>query len=219
MSQTSILRRLGALGDIHCETENLRTALEFLRTAAVERLMAVGDVADGPGDLNECCRLLEEHEVACVRGNHERWLMHGEMRHLPEITPEDAVGMETRGFLSHLPVTLDFETVAGRLLLCHGLGTFDMGGVKPTDPEILLETNDSLLKLVIEKQYRFVLNGHTHRRMVRRFGGMTIINAGTLYHRHHPCFLTADFEAGVVQFYDLPGGGQVTDAECFKLDL
>ena len=69
-----------------------------------------------------------------------------------------------------------------------------------------LETNDPLQELLAAEQVRFVVNGHTHGRMVRRFGRLTIINAGTLFRENDPCFAVVDFEAGRVDFFDLAAG-------------
>jgi len=52
-------------------------------------------------------------------------------------------------------------------------------------------------------EHRFIVNGHTHRRMIRTVGDLTILNAGTLRADHQPGFLVVDFDAGAVQFYDL----------------
>jgi predicted phosphodiesterase len=79
------------------------------------------------------------------------------------------------------------------------------------------KSNLALLRLMLEGQYRFVINGHTHRRMVRSFDHLTIINAGTLYRQHEPCFLLADFEAGFVQFYDFKSHTAVSKGELFQL--
>ena len=51
-----------------------------------------------------------------------------------------------------------------------------------------------LQRLLTLGRYRWLLNGHSHQRMVRDFGGLTLINAGTLRHDQEPCFLEADFE-------------------------
>jgi predicted phosphodiesterase len=154
-----------------------------------------------------------------VAGNHERWLLAGEARDLPDATPLAEVGGEARAYLSSLPKTLEYETAAGRLLLCHGLGEDDMGGVRPGDYGYALESNFALLRLTLEAKYRFVVNGHTHQRMVRSFGRLTIINAGTLFREHQPCFLIADFENEFVQYYEFGSKVQVSDAELINLSV
>jgi predicted phosphodiesterase len=211
------LRRVGAIGDIHGEARYLETALKFLSAANLEMVFSVGDIADGPDDVNRCCQLLQQYQVATVRGNHERWLFAGEMRDLPDAIFEADLDQESRAFLAGLPLTQSFETVAGPLLLCHGLGEYDMGGVRPSDFGYALESNLALLRLTLEGQYRFVLNGHTHQRMVRSFDRLTIINAGTLYRQHKPCFLLVDFEVRFVRFYDFKGNTKVAEAALFQL--
>jgi predicted phosphodiesterase len=198
MSTEQQLRQVGAIGDIHAEDFYLQAALKFLSDSEVDLIMAVGDVADGRGDVDRCCLLLQQYHVETVSGNHERWFLAEEARDLPDATPLNQVSSETRKFLSTLPKTREYETVAGRLLLCHGLGEYDMGGVRPGDYGYALESNFALLRLMLEAKYKFVINGHTHQRMVKRFDHLTIINAGTLFHLHQPCFLIADFEAGTV---------------------
>jgi predicted phosphodiesterase len=101
---------------------------------------------------------------------------------------------------------------ARRLLLCHGLGDDDMSRVTPDDFGYALESNDALQELLTTEQYRFVINGHTHRRMVRDFGGVTVINVGTLFRDHEPCFAVVDFERGQVEFFDIPNGGEIRRA-------
>ena len=73
------LRRIGILGDIHCEDGRLAAALEFLQTQQLDLICAVGDIVDGPGDVNRTIDLLHEYQVIAVRGNHERWLFAGEI--------------------------------------------------------------------------------------------------------------------------------------------
>ncbi len=83
------------------------------------------------------------------------------------------------------------------------LGADDIAGVHPGDAGYALESNHRLHALVGAGDYRLVVCGHTHRRMVRTIGDLTILNAGTLCADGQPGFLIADFDAGAAQFYDL----------------
>jgi putative phosphoesterase len=217
MSEALHLQRIGVIGDIHAEDHYLESVLKFLTNSSLDLIMAVGDVADGRGSVDLCCQLLQHYRVATVAGNHERWFLAEEARDVPDATPLDGVSSEARAYLSSLPKLLEFETAAGRLLLCHGLGEYDMGGVKPGEDGDALEANFALLQLMLKAKYRFVVNGHTHQRMVRKFDHLTIINAGTLFHKHKPGFLIADFEDRSVQYYDLNHKGQVSKAEIINL--
>jgi predicted phosphodiesterase len=177
----------------------------------------VGDIVDGPGDVNRTIEALIAHRVVAVRGNHERWLMNDEMRDLDDAKSRDELNAEAREFLDGLPLTRRFETVAGRMMLCHGLGDYDMAGVWPSDDTSTSHLNLALWELVYSGEFSFIVNGHTHRRMVRRFVDLTIINAGTLYRKCEPCFCIADFEAGFVQYFNVDGSGKIEEDGRFQL--
>ena len=203
---TDSLSLVGLLGDVHAQQYRLDAALELFDELGVDAVLCVGDIADGPGDLDKCCTLLDQGGVHTVRGNHERWLLADSMRQLPDAHRSADLSQKTLSFLAGLPATRDFMTERGPLLLCHGLGEDDMNGIKPDDHGYGLQVNDVLQSLIAGGRYRFVVNGHTHVRMVRRFGQMTIINAGTLLGDHDPCVAVADFARGDVIYYDFAAG-------------
>ena len=211
------LRRVGAIGDVHAEDEHLAIALEHLRAARVDLVLAVGDLCDGRGDLRRCCELLHAAGAVVVRGNHERWLLGDTMRDVPDAHRVGDLDPTTRAFLESLPATRRFETTGGGLLLCHGLGDDDMAMVMPDDPAWSLDSNEALCALRGAGDVAFVIHGHSHRRMARTSDGITLLNAGTLYRHHRPCFLVADFSGRRAEFFDLAPGGGVVAAE--RIDL
>jgi hypothetical protein len=135
----------------------------------------------------------------------DRWLVQGVMRDMPDALETEALLPKDRAWLGALPMTLKFDTPLGPLLPCHGLAGNDMGSVTPDDYGYALEVNDDLQKLVREGQFSIVVAGHTHRRMVRRFGDLVIVNPGTLLKAHEPCFAVVNFDARAVQFLDVAG--------------
>lgn len=198
-----MLRRVGIIGDVHCEVGRLQRVLEHFRSANVDCILSVGDIADGPGQLCEACSLLETNGVLAVAGNHDRWLLAGELRDLPESTPLTQLTTEARHYLSHLPKTRWLDSSRGTVLLCHGLGDDDMASVRPDDDVEALISNVALNRLLEQRRARFVINGHSHRPMLRTIEGLTILNAGTLHPKHRPVCSIADFDRGEVQLYDL----------------
>jgi len=206
------LRRLGLVGDIHAEHEALSTALRALASLDADAIVAVGDIVDGAGDPNRCCELLSGCGALVVRGNHERWLLEGTMRDLPEATSLRSLGEASRRFLEDLPRTRELVTIAGSLLLCHGLGPDDMASLRSGDYGHAIELNKALQRIVREERYAIVVSGHTHERMVRRVGSVTFVNAGTLHRACDPCFGLLDLEGELVIFYALEGG-QFREAE------
>jgi putative phosphoesterase len=195
------LRLLGAIGDIHAEDRMLEEAIACLREDGAQLLCSTGDVVDGAGDVERCCQALIASEVLVVRGNHDRWMLAGRARDLPEATQPAALGEAALAYLRGLPVTLEIATPHGSLLLCHGLGANDMGGLKPEDEGYALQNNAELQTLVRRADHRFILGGHTHRPMVRHFGSVSVLNPGTLARGEGPGFMLIDFEAGSIRHY------------------
>ncbi len=209
--------RFGLLGDVHAEDVALEAALDHFAREGVDAVLSVGDVVDGPGDLERCRALLERHRVACVAGNHERWFCTGALRSLPHAHHPAAASAETRAFFEALPAVREFDTPRGRLLLCHGVGDEDMIRLLPDDTGYALASNFALETLLAAGRYRLAVGGHTHRRMARRFGDFYFINPGTLAREDDPGFATLDLRAGRVQFYALPPGGAPAPLECVPL--
>jgi predicted phosphodiesterase len=212
-----MLRRAGVIGDIHCEVARLKRVLEHFRAAGVDTILAVGDIADGPGDLTETCALLQDAGALAVAGNHDRWLLSGEMRDLPDAIQLEELTPKAKLYLSSLPKTRSFESPRGTVLLCHGLGEDDMASVRPDDEGAALLANHALWQLIASHAARFVVNGHSHRPMLRTIDDLTILNAGTLHPKHRPVCSIADFEAGDVRIYDVEPT-RVTAAEHWSFE-
>ena len=199
--------RLGLVGDVHAEDEALKLVIEDLERRQVDAILCVGDLADGAGDINRTCALLEDHGVITVAGNHDRWLLSDELRDQPCATPARGLKPRSRAFLDRLPTTLRLETARGSLLLCHGVGDDDMSAVKPDHLRHDLERNDALKRVLAGPQTDFMVNGHTHRAMVRRVRHLTIVNAGTLHRNDERRAAILDFAVLNVTFFDvLPTG-------------
>lgn len=197
--------RVGAIGDVHAEDRLLERALHALSMAGATTTLCVGDLADGTGSLGRSVQLLRDANAHVVRGNHERWLLGGTMRDVPNATDLSTVSAEEQTYLAGLPMTLTFSTPFGELLLCHGMGPNDMAKVTPDDYGYALESNDELQRLIADPQTRFVVNGHSHRAMVRHFPELTVINAGTLKADNDPCALLIDFDAEEVSLFTWDG--------------
>ena len=201
-----VVRRVGLIGDLHCEHEALSFAVGELTRLGAETLLQVGDIADGPGDLDATVSLLEQHRVLAVRGNHDRWLLGNQLRDAPHATELSSASIGSVNYLTRLPVVREFRSPRGNVLLCHGLGGNDMACVKPHHEGQDITSNHDLQRLIRERRYRFVLNGHTHRPMLRTFGPLSIVNAGTLFREHERSFTFVDFERGELLRYSSSAG-------------
>ncbi|HZS36799.1 MAG TPA: metallophosphoesterase family protein [Polyangia bacterium] len=207
------LRRFLALGDAHAEDALVEAAIGFARARGVEAILQVGDVADGHGSLDRTCALLAEAGALAVRGNHDRWFLANELRDLEHATPPAAVSKTTRAFLAALPATRRLETAAGPLLLCHGVGERDMVEIDP-DGRFL---HPELEAIIAARDYRLLVNGHSHKPMVRQFAALTVINAGTLHRDYQPGFVIVELDAREASFYRIALDGTIALDETLSL--
>ena len=209
------IERLGLIGDVHTEQARLQRVLRFFATQPLDAVVCTGDLPDGPADaraIERCCELLRDAGVLTVSGNHDRWLLDGEMRDLDEATPSDDLPEHVRAFLRALPPMIELRTTAGLALLCHGLGDDDMGELQPFDRGRELDDNASLQGLLRERRYTHVLHGHTHRAMVRTIDGVTFITGGTLLGDHSPCCTIIDFASRRVRSFAIRDDGNIEEA-------
>jgi putative phosphoesterase len=218
LSKIEFVTHIGAIGDIHAEDVALDLVLSFLSEQPLDQIVCVGDIVTGPGDVDRCCELLRAHCVLTVAGNHDRWFVKGTIPALPDSTDPASVSDQTKSFLNSLPQTAELHSPHGLVLICHGLGTNDMADLKPEDYGYAIEANMDLQDLIRSGRYRFIVNGHTHRRMVRNFGDLTVINVGTLQRYAGPGFARIDFAAGHVDFFEVDTGGLIIEADSIYLD-
>jgi putative phosphoesterase len=216
---TMLPDKVGVLGDAHAEHERVERALEHFRRVGAPVVLSVGDVTDGYGSATRTVELIADHGVITVRGNHERWTLSNTMRHVPAATDPATLSPRARTFLESCPATRELSSPLGPLLLCHGLGANDMVKVKPDDVGDALTSNLELQALIRDRRYRVVVNGHSHRPMVRSFETLTIVNAGTLKRDEHPCIVVIDFARRLVDFVPFDAAGHVDPSLTRSVDL
>ncbi len=193
---------MAAIGDVHAEDERLERALRAASALNVDLIACTGDIVDGGGSVARCCALLRQHEVACVRGNHDRWLFSGLLRDARGATRLADVNADDQQFLKGLPATREIQTQHGLVMLCHGIGDSDLEKITSYTTEYSLQSN-TRLNAVRERGYRVLVNGHSHERLVVRAGGLVIVNAGTLSHPDDPGFVLLDFAGNVLQWHSI----------------
>ena len=200
-----MIKRIAVIGDVHAHDVRLSVALQSIRQKHVDVIACTGDVVDGPGCVETCCRLLREHKVACVRGNHDRWVFSGLLRDRPHATDQGTLTEEDRAFIQGLPPTRTYEIHGGgSLLLCHGIGSSDLEKLTEFHTEYAI-TQNRALQTVLSAGHRVMVNGHSHERGVMQVGPLTIVNAGSLKHPEDPGFVLLDFVTNRLEWHSIAG--------------
>lgn len=194
--------RIGLIGDVHAQDQRLVSAIDTLLNAGAEVLLCTGDLCDGDGDLARCCELIREHNILCVRGNHDRWLLNDRVRHVEHAHLRKDLCPVSLATLQALPTQRSILTSAGELLLCHGVLDNDLGKIWPGSERMPPETDANLDELIDTQQYRWMVNGHMHYRVLLDFPTLTLINAGTLNPRHRPGVSLLDMANNEIQVFE-----------------
>ena len=212
------LRRVGAIGDVHAESDTLEVALTTLRRRGVDAILQVGDIVDGEGDIERTLELLQAPDVLGVRGNHERWLLQDTVRSLPFAHARSELSERALFHVESLPTTRMLATMTGRAMLCHGVGEDDMAKLLPEHDISALADIPALRALVDAGEYEWMVAGHTHKRMARVFGGVRVVNAGTLCRADGAGFCEIDFESERVTWFDVDERGRVREMGGGKIE-
>jgi hypothetical protein len=65
-ARAALAGKVGILGDVHCEDVALRAARALFVERGVSRVLAVGDLVDGPGDPHRTLELLADVDLAAT---------------------------------------------------------------------------------------------------------------------------------------------------------
>ncbi len=214
----SAIRQLGVIGDLHSEDVRLRQALDFLSNEGTCDIICTGDIADGRGCVDTSIRLLKDHNVKTVKGNHDRWLLENKVRHVPNAHHRETISEASVTFLENLPTQIRLNTIAGSLLLCHGVGENDLRKVWPGTERMPVERSHELDKIIDEGEHRFLINGHVHFKTMIHFHNLTLLNAGTIKGDMWPGFTLIDFDLRLVRAFRFDTDGSVFATKTTKLD-
>lgn len=67
--------KLALMSDIHANLEALLAVLRVIGEEAADRIVCCGDVVGYGPAPEECVYLLRQHDIGCVRGNHDQWAL------------------------------------------------------------------------------------------------------------------------------------------------
>jgi predicted phosphodiesterase len=174
--------RIGLIADIHGNAMALDVVLAELTQERVDEVLCLGDVAAlGPQPRAVLARL---REIGCpvVMGNTDAWLA--------AWPPDEAISPEVfattawcaaqltaddLAFIRSFPPTIERPLGSGVTLLCvHGSPRSYDDDMRATTPA------DALDAMLDGATAAIVAGGHTHLQMLRRHGGMRLVNPGSV---------------------------------------
>lgn len=158
--------KFGIVSDVHCNAAGLERAIALM--GDIDELICLGDSIWEYRFSNEVAQILREHEAHTILGNHEEVFFGplGERARARAGNDRDLMDwVESR------PHRLAVERAGKRLLLVHST---------PWEPrgDYVLPESAQLARFG-EAEADFVLYGHTHRQVVKRFGRVLVVNPGS----------------------------------------
>ncbi len=158
--------KLGIVSDIHGNLLGLQAALTAM--GPVDELLCLGDSIYQYRFSNEVIALLKAIGARMILGNHEEVFLSEAGTQARE---QEGVDQDLVAFLADQP---------HRRVLTYGRKTVLMIHSTPWEPrgEYIYPHNEKLA-LFAEAGADFVLYGHTHAEVVRRVGGVVVVNPGS----------------------------------------
>jgi putative phosphoesterase len=189
--------KVGIVSDLHCNVTGLAQALDLI--GDVDELICLGDSIWEYRFSNEIVRMLKERGAHTILGNHEEGFLgpQGARARQPEWIDRSLLS-----WLSERPYRLELQLGDKRLLAVHST---------PWEPRgTYVYPHDTLLDRFAEANTDFVLYGHTHHQVVRRFGKVLVVNPGSAGDARDPgngrqlSCATLDTVSGEVVVVDYP---------------
>ncbi len=167
------------VSDIHSNF----AALEALPEREYDLLWCIGDLVDYGPQPREVIKWVKERANVTVRGNHDHAVGYSvdpqcsaPFRRLAAVTREYTQGIctiEDIEYLRSLPVRQEIEVEGASFYLVHATPFDPLFGYCP-------ERSERWRKEVELAKAQVLVVGHTHAPFVRRIGGTTIVNPGSL---------------------------------------
>ena len=172
------------ISDIHANYAALTAVIEDADNK-FDYVWCLGDIVNYGPQPQKCLEVVRAISGRIIRGNHDNAVGLGvdcgcsiKYRPLADACKEftkTALGEGDKKFLAALPMVDKFEIDGQKSLLSHGSPGGDM--YKYIEPSV---SDNTLFKELEDIDADFVFLGHTHRPMIRKLKGTTIVNPGSV---------------------------------------
>ncbi len=200
--------RLGVIADIHGDIRALELTLKHLESHQIDAIVCLGDLVGYGSSPDAVVALIEQLDIPCVRGNHDRWAL--ERKRLIGMHGWRPAKLKdsTWQFLERLPASRDLRVGPARVILHHGSPASDMEFVTPYKP-----LPESVTSFQEAQGEHVLLLGHTHIPMIDRSGDSLILNPGSVHGvpgiQTSYSFAILDLESTLVRIFDIRLGREI----------
>ena len=168
--------RIAFISDIHSNLPALEKVLEEIERNNVDRIFCCGDIVGYNAFPVECMREIERRKIESVMGNHDYAVLTGDTKYFNEYA-RIAVEWTSRVMdvlpLRKLRPTIEVELDSKRFLIAHG-------SPRRIDEYIFPSTDRVYLKTLLEKNYDYIVLGHTHVPMKIKMRKGIFLNPGSV---------------------------------------
>lgn len=179
----SHLEKIGIIADLHGDYSSFIKALDIFDKQGISHILCAGDIVDRGSDADKIVEVIQERNILCIAGNHDRTVVANQDRWRQHKNPQKMkqlgriVSDETIAFLENLPDTSEITIANKRILIAHGTPWSDVLGAFPDSRQ---STFDRIFQDYVD-DYDIVILGHTHHPMQAIIGKMNILNPGSIY--------------------------------------
>jgi predicted phosphodiesterase len=179
------MSRVALLADIHGNRIALDAVLHDLATRDVTQIVCLGDVAATGPQPRETVERLRNLECPVVMGNADAWLLDprddpqgDETTQIIETIDRwcaEQLGAELLGWVATFQPAISVVLEPATDLLCfHGSPRSNTDIIRATTPPHALDA------MLGGTTATYLAGGHTHERMLRRYGARTLLNPGSV---------------------------------------
>lgn len=175
--------RIAVISDIHGNFAALEAVLADIGTRGVDATVGLGDFVSGPFDPRAVIDRVRASGMACVRGNHDRWVADGRVDAQDwavDAWVRDLLPAEELEWLGAIPAT---QVIEGEVFLCHATPKDDTSFWMDRlgDSDVLSMPREHIESEATGVDYPVLLCGHTHvPRTLRLADGRLLLNPGSV---------------------------------------
>ncbi|MBK04106.1 MAG: hypothetical protein CL920_34365 [Deltaproteobacteria bacterium] len=179
--------RIGILSDIHADPVALCCAIRRLLEHHVHRIVCLGDLVDKGPDDEGVIDTIRQYCISTVQGNHDEAAIiraegranvsDGDWERVARSEKKNVLSPAYISFLRSLPVTRWAIWEGKRVLMTHdGLGVLGFSLDQFHPPK-------AYKKMLKKSDADVVLMGHTHIPTASDYGGIRLLNPGSVCHK------------------------------------